>query len=182
MRSQLDTQERSESRQSEPELFEWAQAPLRVQTVPAKRQKVELYLLEFGAHRIEALPSPRPYATNFLVAFLDCQLTLPFAASKRPNVLRVVPRHGRAYLDYGVYDCFHDVRGAAKAALRLEAIGVLLIGQLIQRSEEQMRALPFMTEESLQAMREELAIFGLGFGARVPWWNRRFNFPAACAG
>jgi hypothetical protein len=113
--------------------------------------------------------------TTRRISAIDCQLTLPFAMPQRPNIVRFLPRHQYSCLAYGVYDTFENVPEAAKAAQQLEANHIFLIGQLVQLTEEQVRAFPFMNDTIIRVMKDELEVAGLGFGTRVPSWNKRFR-------
>jgi len=69
------------------------------------------------------------------------------------------------YLDYGVYDSFRDVAG--DAALRLEARGVLYLGQLVQLAEGEVRKLARADDRTLDVMRARLALAKLRFGMHL---------------
>ncbi len=74
-----------------------------------------------------------------------------------------------------MYDTFQHIAGARKAAVKLETNEVFVIGQLVQMTEDQVRAVPFMDDETLRLIRDELAAMGLGFGYRVPSWSRHYR-------
>jgi len=103
------------------------------------------------------------------------QLSLPLMVSSNATVLRIAPRRRYAYLDYGVYDVFRDLPLAAGPALRLEAKGVSILGQLVQLSENEVRTLASVDEETIDAIKRRLALVGFGFDMRVPDWNREYR-------
>ena len=146
-------------------------ATLPVQSAPAETEIIQRYFLSI---RRESRP-PLLLACGSRdddIALSDRQLPLPLAPQPSPFV-RIVPHHRRPCLDYGVYDTFHDVPNASKAALKLENHHILLIGQLVQLSEAQVRDL--VDEGSFHAIEKELIFLGLGFGTRIPFWNRKFR-------
>jgi hypothetical protein len=97
-----------------------------------------------------------------------------------PVVVRFVPLRKRAYLDYAVYDVFKDLPGAAKPALKLQAKGIWLLGLLVQMSENDVRAVASVGDETLERMKRRLAVIDFGFDMRIPWWNREYK--AFCEG
>ncbi|UGY07436.1 hypothetical protein [Bradyrhizobium quebecense] len=102
------------------------------------------------------------------------QLSLPLKP-QRPTVVRMVPGHRYAYLNYGVYDAFKTVPSVAGAATRLERRGIFVLGQLVQMSENDLRGYGFMSDEIISDMKAHLATVKLGFGMRAPAWNRSFT-------
>ena len=173
MRLNLNRREEEASAQTNLPLFDWGQAQLPFHSAPPAGRAHEW--LWRGSE--EDIGSAGVIIT-VSVAPTERQLLLPFVFPSHANVVRIVPRHYHAFLDNGVHDCFYHLRGLAKVALKLEAAGIWMIGHLVQLTDEEMRAFPFMTERALNTMQTELARFRLGFGTRVPWWNRRYNFPA----
>jgi hypothetical protein len=94
---------------------------------------------------------------------------------QRLAVVRLAPLRQRAYLDYGVYDVFKDIPGAAKPALKLEAKGIWILGLLVQLSENDVRRLVSVSDETLERMKRRLARIDFGFDMRIPWWNREYK-------
>lgn len=99
---------------------------------------------------------------------------------RRPTVVRLIPPRRNVYLDYGVYDVFRRVPGAARPALRLQKNGILLLGQLVQLSEEEVRAMAAVNDDMLSRMKRHLATIDFGFDMRAPAWEREYRaFTAA---
>jgi hypothetical protein len=104
--------------------------------------------------------------------YATTQLLLPLGKPQRRFPVRFVPRNRRVYLDYGVYDTFRNLPEVAKTALKLEAKGFNLVGQLVQLSEEQVRAFSFIDERTLKRMKDHLAKVAFCFGMEISFWNR----------
>jgi len=154
-------------------LFAASESWLPPQISPNLRERISHYL---GRRKgDQSSPLMLIFDAKSYARWPDCQLPLPLAPPRRSNIVRFAPRHRYPYLDYGVYDTFRSVPEVAKAALKLEANQILLLGQLVQLSEEQVRAFSFMKEDTLRIMKVELAAMGLGFATRVPSWNKRLD-------
>jgi hypothetical protein len=148
---------------------------LPIQSSPGLSERVRAHLCGPGGSEARTLPFMVVSCILTTITPFDFQLSLPLSPPRRPNVVRLVPPLRRAFLDYGVYDQFYDLPGAAKAALKLEENGIFLLGQLLQMSDDAILAFPFMNETILETMKKDLARFDLSFGMRHPAWNRRYR-------
>ena len=164
-----------DNEQDEVTLFSFLKSPLPSLASPKLPERIGRYLFSLGRKKSRSLPLILISAKKNPINSLNCQLTLSLTSPQRPTVVRFVPRHRHPYLARGVYDTFCDVRGAEKAALKLEANRIFLVGQLVQLSEEEAGAFQFMDQDTLRIMKDELAALGLGFGTRVPSWNAEFK-------
>jgi hypothetical protein len=175
MRPMADVIARSVEDADEVPLFSRVGHPPPVVHSPDEAQQFRRYLLDLARHGGRSLPLRLISAGNNGITFLPRQLTLPFDPPRRPNVVRIVPPIRRAFLDYGVYDQFCEEPKAARAALKLESSGVFVLGQLLQMSEERVRAFPFINDAALETMKANLKKVDLCFGMRDPQWNRRMR-------
>jgi hypothetical protein len=141
--------------------------------------KIANYLQAFGKQTDRPLRLVLVSDAQTVVTFPDRQLPLPLELPRRPSLARIVPAIRRAFLDYGVYEQFRDEPESFDAALQLEKSGIYMLGQLIQMSEDQLRAYSFINDRVLQSMKANLARFDLGLDTRHPPWNRRMKSIAA---
>lgn len=130
----------------EPALCSRLEAAWPRQDSPGLSEKISRYLLSIGRKTNASLRYVVVSGNLHHIRVVDCQLTLPFAPPHPLNIVRFVPPHRRGFLDYGVYDSFRNVPGAGHAAHQLEAMRIYLVGQLVQLTEEQVRAYPFMDD------------------------------------
>jgi hypothetical protein len=150
------------------ELFKHCGVVLAEQRAPLRSLRVETYLAACpSARRLVCLPGRRTAAA----AANQLLLTLAQSPSR---VVTLPPRHTWMYLDYGVFDAFRDVRSLRRPALALEARGILLLGQLVQRPYGEIAYL--IGDAAAAAMGEELAKVGLTFGVSAPNWSRVLEF------
>ena len=99
------------------------------------------------------------------------QLTFELDAV-RQTLLPYLSRTTLQYLEYGVFDTFGDIPKARKAAVKLEKLGVVVIGQLVQLRPGVLLSYNFITDEIYQLMSDRLSKAGLKFGLNLPHWNR----------
>jgi len=166
----------SAARQSN--LFEYAATPLGIRRSPTLADRLHTNLrrcshplLVIAKTRNEVyIPKPFPHQLFFSFA---PPVSLP--APARPTVVRFPPRRHSAYLDYGVYDYFRNVPGAAEPARKLEENRIIVLGLLVQMSEDMVRAVTSIDDDTLERMKAVLAEIGFGFDMRVPWWNRGYR-------
>jgi len=153
-----------------PELFLRAGIMLPLQKPPPPGSKIRSYFEELTANIGPILldVSRQSNASSRQLLFL-------FMLPTRTSVVRFAPKASHIYLDYGVYDMFRDVPHVALAAAKLEAKRVHVLGQLVQLSEERVRAFSFIDDGIIATMREYLAPLGLDFGMRIPSWYRTFK-------
>src|SRR5262249_14303600 len=108
------------------------------------------------------------------------QLAFAFVDSGRSNITRLAPPLRDAYLDYDLIDTFRDIPGAARAARTLEKRGLTVIGQLIQKSEEEIRQV--VGQAATESMRAHLAKIDLAFDMRAPRWSKANRRPFGAKG
>ena len=113
----------------------------------------------------------RQYAALNSKGDSNCQLSFCFMKPVRPNVIRFIPKCSYPYLDYGIYELFRNTQNAAPAALRLQKRGLRYVGHLVQFTESDLRALPFMTDLAITEISDGLKECGLALGSAVPLWN-----------
>jgi hypothetical protein len=107
--------------------------------------------------------------------FIADQFPLPFMTPKRPQIVRLIPKTRYGCLDYGVRAFFSESPSAAKLARKLETKGILYLGQLLQMSEDDVRATGTGDQAAIDAMKRELGRAGLGFDTRAPDWTREYE-------
>ncbi len=100
------------------------------------------------------------------------QLALEFMQDNENNVVKLITRSRRIFLTYGVFDSFRHNPDLRRPARKLEKLGYGDIGLLVQLTEAELRALPFIEDKHVQAMKEQLAQAGLLFGMTVPGWEK----------
>jgi hypothetical protein len=140
---------------------------------PKLEQRIQLYFSAVSMSNTELLRFLLVFDSTDVIALSDFQLRLPLSEPIPPSLVRLAPKYRHAYLDYGVYDTFRDLPRLAGAALNIENRGVYVLGQLVQMSEEKVRAFPFMSDTILADMKKHLAIIDFGFGMRIPSWNEK---------
>jgi hypothetical protein len=103
---------------------------------------------------------------------------LPFPSTKENanNVIDFPPSERFDYLTYGVYDTFRGNPLLKKAGLKFERHGYYVLGQLVQLTEDRVRAFSFLDSAILCQISEHIRPLGLRFGMYLPTWNRRFKY------
>lgn len=100
------------------------------------------------------------------------QFELPFFEHNRV-IERLAVRKSYRYLDYGVFDLFGHNQAMRKAALRLERLGVLTIGDLVSASRIHVFAAIKGDVVALKAIEEELSLYSLSLGMTLSRWSPR---------
>ena len=99
------------------------------------------------------------------------------------TVVRFIPKRAYAYLDVKICPFFRDDLLFFNMGLRLYDDGVFYMGELVQLSRGQLacylwgkrdplRRVQSTTRQSLTALTDRLAAYGLSLGAAVPGWAR----------
>jgi hypothetical protein len=162
-----------------PTLYSLAGISLPIHERPAISERYLASFASYSASQPRLLTTGRRGTDNIPIAFKFCQLHLPFTNARPQAFVRLAPRSSHIYLDYGVYDTFRDVPRAAKAARKLEANRIYVLGQLVQLTEDQIREFHFIDNETIEVMKRHLATIKFSFGMRIPSWYSEFkNFLA----
>jgi hypothetical protein len=170
----LPTSYTGPTRSVDSELALFARVGIRAPPAPTSRpSKIRQYFLAIQPHRASLLFAIAGARQAALDPFLT-QLSLPLMMPPPPAVLRMTPSHRHPYLDHGVYDAFKTVPTVVRAAMKLEKHGILVLGQLVQMSEDDLRSYAFIDDVIIAEMKAHLAAIKLGFEMRAPAWNRRF--------
>jgi hypothetical protein len=103
----------------------------------------------------------------------EIQLLLDLPIPSDSNVVRLPLPRSQGYLDYYVSDLFCTDDRVLRAAKKLEKLGIVFIGQLVQMPEGTIGRLPFMDQKILDEIKLTLSKIGLGFSTRIPSWARR---------
>lgn len=148
---------------------------LSIKRPPSLRERISEYFSRLRAESRRPLHVVVVPDKQRDVCCRDCQLTLPFEFPPPSTPVHIVPALRRAFLDYEIYDIFHDIPDVARAALRLEKKGVRMLGQLVQMSPEDVRRHSFIGDQAFAAMEARLAEIDLRFGMRHPAWNRQMR-------
>jgi hypothetical protein len=101
---------------------------------------------------------------------VDVSLSLPNA-----KVVKFAPRDSYCQLGYGVVDFFRDVSAVREAAAKLEDNRIMVVGLLVQMSEDMVEQVTGADGAVVRMMADELQSVGLGFNCRVPGWSRDFR-------
>jgi hypothetical protein len=160
---------RRENNRITADLFSNVGIMLPFQLTPRLNSKIHSYLSRASSRPI-LLEVHRHYDFGG-----DNQFPFAFAAPTPTAVIKFAPRASHVYLDYGVFETFRDVPLVALAAAKLEAKRIHVLGQLVQLSEQRLRAFSFMNEIIVTKMREHLAPLCLDFGMCIPSWYRSFK-------
>lgn len=103
---------------------------------------------------------------------INFQLCFSFMDLPPSKVVRLVPPRLQQWLSYTLKDLSASEPELADTVRQLERSGVTYLGDLVQMSEDQLRALPFMSEQSLAGIRTFLSRARLGFDSALTRWNR----------
>lgn len=151
---------------------------------PAPRQSIEANQQCFdfmGEPCFREDPRYRLYSPLFVIRRQDvlafgCERfntshQLHFEFMRRNNVIGIIPRHSYACLDYGIYDTFRTIPKLRSTALRIQKSGLYHLGELVQLTEEEARNRYDLSDDTVDAMKDHLAVASLRFNMRVPGWS-----------
>jgi hypothetical protein len=161
-----------------PELFSQAGISLPALSGPTNLERLASYSKVCRPASLRVLHAAGCRKPGTCDGFLPVQFSFnlrtppdPFHPLRR-SVIELVPRSRGVYLNCGVFDVFRDLPAAGKAALRLEANGIWMLGLLVQMSERDVKRLGSVDQPALEAMKLHLGKIGMSFEMRIPWWNR----------